>query len=49
MREMERIAGMPWLMKHGWVRDLESAEVPEGLREPTIITRRFGEEEIEVG
>ena len=48
--EMERIAGKPWRLKHRWLRDLESAELPEGLREPTIITRRFGEEEMkEVG
>jgi len=39
----KRITGKPWLRKYQWLRDLESAEGPEGLREPTIITRRFGE------
>jgi len=47
---MERLPGKPWLMKHGWLRDLESAEVPEGLREPMIIVCRFREEEMkEIG
>jgi len=48
--EMERITGKPWLRKYQWLRDLEIAEVPEGLREPMIITRRFREEEMkEIG
>jgi len=34
--ELERIAGKPWMLKHKWLRDLESEERPEGLKEPTM-------------
>jgi len=39
--EMEALAGKPWLMRYQWLRDLESATIPEGLKEPMIIARRY--------
>ena len=38
--ELEALAGESWLMGYQWLRDLESEERSEGLKEPMIIARR---------